>query len=487
MTWELVEKPEVVPVVTPGGRVYVFYDYNGDRVATLRGKPIRADMLGWYCYKFSDDHGGTWSRERYRLPVRVTAADRGNDWQGQVQIFWGIDKPKFVGQSVIFGFSKLGKYLLDQGEGWMFRCDNIATEQDPNKLVWQMLPDGDHGIRREEFGSVQEEHNIVPLTGGGLYCIYRTTQGHPAESYSTDGGKTWTTPQPPQYADGRPLKHPRACPKLWRTGSGQLLLWYHNHGGKSFQDRNPAWLSGGIEKEGRVTWSQPEIVLYDPEPKVRTSYPDLIEQEGKYWISETQKVVARIHPIDTELLTGLWNHSTNQAEIKKGLLPNAKGPAKVELPRLPNLEAGGVTLELLIKLVDLDSNQVLLDTRDASGRGLTLSATEDNTLRIQLGDGRTTFEWDGDQDLLQAGRQQHIAVILDGGPKIVTFIVDGRLNDGGDQRQYGWDRFPAELADVNGRGHIEIPSSVSRLRIYDRALRTSEVLSSRRQSLSSSP
>ena len=84
----------VMPLVTPSGRVYAFYDYNGDRIDRLGDKDgLRADMLGWYVYRYSDDGGRTWSRKRHRLPVRVTACDRGNDWEGKVQIFWGIGKP----------------------------------------------------------------------------------------------------------------------------------------------------------------------------------------------------------------------------------------------------------------------------------------------------------------------------------------------------------------------------------------------------------
>ena len=57
----------VMPLITPEGRVYAFYDYNGDRISTLgEKKNIRADMLGWYVYKYSDDEGRTWSKKRYR-------------------------------------------------------------------------------------------------------------------------------------------------------------------------------------------------------------------------------------------------------------------------------------------------------------------------------------------------------------------------------------------------------------------------------------
>ncbi len=40
------------------------------------------------------------------------------------------------------------------------------------------------------------------------------------------------------------------------------------------------------------------------------SYPDLIEQDGRYWITETQKTVARVHSVDPELLEGLWKQGT---------------------------------------------------------------------------------------------------------------------------------------------------------------------------------
>jgi len=157
-----------VPVITPGGRVYVIYDYNGDRIEKLDGKKIRADMLGWYVFKYSDDNGLTWSKERYRIPMRQSACDLANQWQGKVQVFWGIDKPNVVEGCVYFAFTKLGRYMLEKGEGWFYRSDNLLTEPDPAKIRWEMLPDGDHGLRAPEFGSVQEEHNLVPLAGGKM-------------------------------------------------------------------------------------------------------------------------------------------------------------------------------------------------------------------------------------------------------------------------------------------------------------------------------
>ena len=61
-------------LITPQDRIYALYDYNGDGIRTKPdGKAIRDDMQGWFCYRFSDDKGKSWSK-RYRLPMRLTAA-----------------------------------------------------------------------------------------------------------------------------------------------------------------------------------------------------------------------------------------------------------------------------------------------------------------------------------------------------------------------------------------------------------------------------
>src|SRR5262249_54519564 len=146
---------------------------------------------------------------------------------------------------------------------------------------------------------------------------YRTTQGHPGHAYSRDGGHTWTAPQymtytPTHGPGGRRVKHPRAANFVWRAGNGRFLYWFHNHGGRDYPGRNPAWLCGGGERDGCIHWSQPEIVLYDDDPEVRLSYPDLVEQDGRYFLTETQKTIARLHEIDPALLDASWSqHAAN--------------------------------------------------------------------------------------------------------------------------------------------------------------------------------
>ena len=477
-----------MPLLTRFGRVYAFYSYNGDNVTTLPdGKKIRSDTLGWYCYRYSDDLGVTWS-ERYRLPMRVTACDRGNDFAGKVQMFWGIGKPVIHGDTVWFAFTKLARYFLEGGEGWFYRSDNVLTERDVSKVTWELLPDGDHGLRHPDFGSVQEEQNVVPLSNGDLYCMYRTTMGHPVEAYSRDGGHTWTLPQIARYANGNPMKTPRACPRIWRAKNGKFLFWYHNHGGKDFKGRNPAWLSGGVEIDGRIAWSQPEIVLYGSDHSYesgRFSYPDLIEQDGRYWITTTQKVQATVHEIDPSLLEGLWNQAQLSEVAQDGLVLSLDAPKAqdVPMPNLPDLKGGGFTIDMRFRLPwpqREEAGQVILDSRDESGRGIQVYTASERTIGVTFSDGEREAKWASDRGALGVREINHVTIIVDGGPDIITFVVDGTLCDGGTWRECGWGRFDSQMGDVTGSSTLRVAESfkgtLESLRVYSRPLRTSEAI-----------
>lgn len=481
----------VVPLVTPYGRVYAFYTYNGDDVHELRGKRVRADTIGWYAFKYSDDHGRTWSKRTYRLPLRVTGCDRTNDWQGKVQIFWGIDKPNVADGVALFAFTKLGKYMLDMGEGWLWRSDNILRERDVEKLHWELLPDGDRGLRVPQFGSVQEEHNVVPLSGRSLYCVYRTALGFPAHCYSRDGGHTWTTPEQMTYTPGgRGLKTPRACPMVWRTAGGMFLFWFHNNGSKvgfTGPTRNPVWITGGVEKDGCIHWSQPELLLYDPDASKGISYPDLIEQDGHYWITETQKSVARVHEVDRTLLEGLWTQGQTRSVARRGLLVEA-GPdqlrsGRLDLPEgLALRQSGGMAIELWLTPRSLMPGQPLLDGRTPDGKGFAMVTSDSGSLRLELSDGQNRVAWACDPNLLKPGKLHHVVAVVDAGPRVVSFVVDGTLCDGGESRPYGWTRYACDLDDVRGSRVVRIApawdGAIRRLRIYGRYLRTSEAVAS---------
>ncbi|MFH1086447.1 MAG: hypothetical protein V1772_11890 [Chloroflexota bacterium] len=350
------------------------------------------------------------------------------------------------------------------------------------------------------------------LSDGSFFCVYRTVDGHPACCYSRDGGHTWSTPEYMRYADGRLMKHPRAANFAWRCANGRYLYWFHNHGGNWYEDRNPAWLAGGVEADspaGRVIcWSQPEIALYDDDPYVRMSYPDLIEESGRYYVTETQKDTARVHLLDAALLGGLWAQAGAAQVAEDGLaaasglalsLPAAGAPMPREaaLPALPPLLErdnrrsdygtgdlrAGFSLDLWLHLESLAPGLVLLDSRAPDGQGLLLRTGERATLELVLCDGRTVCAWDTDPGAVQAGAPQHVVAIVDGGPKLILFVVNGALSDGGAARQFGWGRYNPHLRHTNGAETVRIAPQVAALRLYTRALRVSEAIANGRAGL----
>jgi hypothetical protein len=63
------ESSYVTMLKTPSGRLYVFYNYNKDNLRAVKrvdgAMEKRVDTLGTFVFKFSDDHGKTWSKDRY--------------------------------------------------------------------------------------------------------------------------------------------------------------------------------------------------------------------------------------------------------------------------------------------------------------------------------------------------------------------------------------------------------------------------------------
>jgi hypothetical protein len=317
--------------------------------------------------------------------------------------------------------------------------------------------------------------------------MYRTTQGFSAHAYSRDGGHTWTLPQAAAYEPGgkQILKNPRACPRVFKTSDGKYLFWYHNRGEKGYQGRNPVWISGGIEKDGLIHWSQPEILLYDSDTTILgMSYPDLIEQNGKYWFTETQKTKARVHPVDVGLLKGMWHQPTARKLVRKGLIYDQAdikaNNASAGAP-LPNLKEGGFTIDLWLELKDIRPEEVLLDNKDNRDKGVRLITTAQRTLKLELSDGERTEGWDTDPGTVTAGSLHHVVFIVDGLADIITVVVDGKLCDGGTDRIHGWGRISDRMQDI-GNSRIwnfapDLHGSIINFRLYDRYLTTSEAIS----------
>lgn len=522
------EASYAVMLKAPSGRVYVFYNHNTDNVRkVIADKPAykdgfvtRVDSLGHFVFKYSDDHGRTWSAQRFEIPQRDFEVDRKNPYGGKIKFFWTVGKAfshKGAGYVPLHKVGGFGEGFFTSSEGVLLRSANILTEADPNKIQWQTLPDGDIGIRTPVGGGpIAEEQSFSVMSDGSFFCVFRTIDGYPACTYSRDEGRTWEASQYMRYASGRLMKHPRAANFAWRCENGNYLYWFHNHGGRfirehprrrtiAYEDRNPVWLSGGVEADSPkgkiIRWSQPEIALYDDDPMVRMSYPDLVEDGGDYFLTETQKDIARVHKMDRTLLEGLWNQSSARGASPDGLLLRlpvspAAMPASAQSPDFPifvkrsrradygtDHTRSAVSFDLFFRLRSTTGGQTLLDNLDASGKGFSIRTAADNSLEIILNDGRSQSRWSSDQQVLAPGRLHHAAIIADAGPNVISFIVDGNFCDGLEQRQFGWGRFHPQLHSLNGGPNLRLDPQLLRALIYGRVLRTSEAIASFRAGL----
>jgi len=496
----------VMPLLTPSGRVYAFYTYNRDNLRSVRSNNEkvgrRVDTMGAYMFKYTDDGGLTWSASRYEIPLRNMRIDRDNDYAGALRFFWGVGKPISLRDgSAIFGFAKVGRWgnpgAMIESQGCFLKSANILTERNPANIRWELLPEGDEGLRAPK-GPVSDEANPAELSDGSLYATYRTIDGYLCHAYSRDGGRTWT---PPAYAthgpggspaESRRLKHPRAANFVRRFSNGKFLLWFHNHGGEAvvsqenwpyYTGRNPGWICGGVERNGFIHWSEPEILLYDEDPNVRISYPDFIEDRGRYFITETQKTVARVHEIPRRILDAVWSqHEASRSAPPAAMLTNASA-----LPAMPDLASGGgLSLELRVRFRELTPGQLLIDSP-----GVRLETSARSSLKLTLRDGTRTLTAESDAGThpgtLGVNRWHSVACIADGGPKIISFVVDGLFNDGGAVRDYGWTRFdPAFTRPLSGGVQLG-PGFHGRLesvRLHTRALLTSEAVASHRAATS---
>jgi hypothetical protein len=479
--------------------------------------------LGDYVFRFSDDSGRSWS-PRQVVPVRDFHCDRNNVYGGKVRFFWNVGKPCVrTNGEVIIPLHKVGAMgtgFFAQSEGAFIASRNLLSEPDALKIDFETLPEGEHGLRTPPGGGrVAEEQSLVELSDGSLYCVYRSLDGWPVCTYSRDGGRSW---EPPKYKcytpGGTRIKNPRAANFVWKVSNNRYLYWFHNHGGAAIQrlaesssltnglstshgrtpydDRNPAWLCAGREVDGPtgkcLVWSQPEILLYDDDPQVRISYPDLIEQDGRFWVTETNKCSARVHEIESGFLTNLFAR-LNGVPLPDPAKPVITGsrPANqrwhLALKTLPlflerdytSMTHGtkdtrtGVTIELEIEGCP-DQGEILFDSLNSEGAGIQLRVSAQSSIEVVFGDGRTVNLWSSDPDSLDPLGPNLLSLIIDGGPKIVMFVVNGTLCDGGDTRQFGWGRFSNNLRDLNGAAEALISERVRAARIHDRALRIFE-------------
>eukprot|EP00041_Stephanoeca_diplocostata_P023605 m.582544 g.582544 ORF g.582544 m.582544 type:complete len:792 (-) comp22337_c1_seq16:1784-4159(-) len=397
-----------------------------------------------------------------------------------------------------------------------------------------ILPPGvSEGPPQDPEGDVLEEAHIVPLAQGGFYVVGRTTQGFLAATHTNasieDGLTGWRStgyatywsvdaatsghlvaipPAQPLRSVGAPgygLKNPRGPITPKRMHNGQYLLLFYNNAGGGFSQRDPYWLAAGVESAtDGILWSQPEIVLYNRYTKTGTpagGYPDFIQSEttGMIYITETNKDTSRIHQVDAQLLELLFGQREINT-VADGAAASLRGHAGGTLPTpvpLPPVGAWtvpgqGFTIDVLFQ-TSADTSQVagdvLVDTRldEGAGVGVALLFGTNGSIVLNITDaqrgsvtdavGRTLETDPTCAAALRHPGVHHVGVVVDAGPMIASFVVDGLVCDGGHngaQWTSGWFWLPP--VNTFSGGPASVGGAVLDGHIYTHALKHSQLI-----------
>lgn len=202
-------------------------------------------------YLSSTDQGKTWQRTEYdesihfadnRNPLTNTMIRLYNEgkgvWcvrynaseNGTKEVFKVTDKPLIMlkppvfingGKRIIVATHYAGPDASEKGARVLYSDDDGKTWNESEKLMSPFhKKEAFHKGIRWNHGAV--EPTVVELRDGRLWMIMRTSQDNHYQSYSYDGGETWTTPVPsPFYAT-------ITMPNIGRLKDGRVLMVWNN-------------------------------------------------------------------------------------------------------------------------------------------------------------------------------------------------------------------------------------------------------------------
>lgn len=288
------------------------------------GGKYEPDLDNYAVIAYSDDDGKTWVEPYMAIQCPSDSGERVFDpqlWKdnkGRLWLFWCQDT--YAEDAVRSDFDTPGEELNRGYFGdlrqWAMRCDNPQADQpewtEP-VCMWtgftknnvEILADGrwivsaydkEDGTKREDFlfktkflysdddgETFYESKGIVgnangfcePMTiqlkDGTLWCLIRTMKGYLDETYSYDGGRTWTQIRQTDIAN------PSTRFFVRRLKSGELLLVNT----PIAQIGNRTGLVASLSEDEGKTW----LCNLSIDNRRSTTYPDVaLDDEGYIYI-----------------------------------------------------------------------------------------------------------------------------------------------------------------------------------------------------------
>ncbi len=476
------DEPWVNGLVTPFGRVYAFYGICGNDGKKAEHKASSSRIA----YRYSDDGGISWSEKQYMVGFQAKENGQQNPLQEGGAVFRCDGRPVVCGREVFLALTKMPRDgTAAGGDGWAVMSDNILSERNPSLVRFCLLPEGGRGIRAPDSGIWQSPHQLTAITNGTLMSVFNDS-GYLAQSISRDVGKSWSKAQPVVVGSvRRRLKTGGMAPQVFRTAAGRHLLCVSN------RQEPCAGLEVGLPEvfvcgsaethEGSALWSELELMLYAGAGGQDCAVADMIEQEGRFWFAVVGGGRVSLVEPPAQLLSGLYADASRAELCRDGLLSEARfydaAQREMDVPASFGAAGGGLTLEMLLALEQLDYGTVLFSNFDGK-RGVKVEALKKNggvILRISLFDGDLSASWQTAANVIKLSETHHAVLICDFAAGIVSAVVDGRSGRGEENSGQGWARLPASFGSVaSSYSKAQVAGSVKMVRLFNRALRTCE-------------
>ena len=250
-------------------------------------------------FRYSDDHGHTWSEVRLMRPV--------ND-------------PGFHGMSVMrMTETARGTWLLGSHEGdWSYKpliTRQYVLRSEDRGHTWELLPGARHGGWHAPPMGRMDEGRPLAAEGDEVYLLARTPTGRLWDLRSRDDGRTWSDPKPTS------MVHPDAPPMLFPLSDGGTWVSIHHNvhsqgeyvglAGtmEGMYDRGQLWAS--LSTDWGRTWSKPGFLCTmarqtdfgSPFRNYQCSYVDGFADAGvlNLFLSQSWQRVLHMQIPETEL------------------------------------------------------------------------------------------------------------------------------------------------------------------------------------------
>ena len=206
-------------------------------------------------------------------PCLVRSSDEGKTWKDfqvieEEELYLVLNNDRVIkldDGTIVFIVARHDAYKKDDSKFGAYELlsayDVVYVSEDDGR-TWKK-----QGVidKIYTFGSGLQEPGVIQKQDGSLYCFIRTDLGCQLESFSTDKGKTWSTPRPSRFTA------PISPMTMKRLNNGDIMAVWNPvplYNGRS-QMVDGVWTGGrnplvyAISKDDGKTWSNHKEIEND--------------------------------------------------------------------------------------------------------------------------------------------------------------------------------------------------------------------------------